>query len=208
MSKKKFYTRLNLITAPVIQNFVQFIYFLSHLSLRYSHQLQNGQAWILVISYYGTGFSYSSNYAQNKSCSARPISLYITRTRPLLILWLSSEQWFSLNPSHLTFQAFFKIDVVRKTCHNSNSCFTGTLGCFTDCSCFLLEMSAAGLSSEVRTATEVFDEARERHFVWTARTCKMFCSNSYFLQEITFNKNMMVAGDRDFSFSQISVSCA
>jgi hypothetical protein len=61
-------------------------------------------------------------------------------------------------------------------------------------------MLEAGLSSEVRTATEVFDEAREMDFVWTARTCKMFCSDSYFLQEITFNKNTTVAGDRQGFF--------
>jgi len=112
--------------------------------LEYSQQLQNGQAWILAISYYGTGFSYSSHSADNKSCSVRPIALYITRTRQLLILWLSSEQRFSLIPSCLTLQVSFKCDVVRKICQNSSRCFTGTLGCFTDCSCFLLEMSEAG----------------------------------------------------------------
>jgi len=96
-----------------------------------------------------------------------------------------------------------KFDVVRKICQNSTSnSFRGTLGCFTECSRFLIEMLEAGLSSEVRTTTEVFDKARERHFVWTARTCKMFCSNSYFLQEITFNKNMTVAGDRQGFFFQ------
>jgi len=174
--------------------------------LEYSHQLQKDQAWILAISYYGTGFSYSSHSVGNKSCSARPIGLYITRTRLLLILCLSSEQWFSLTPSHLTLQVFFKFDVVRKICQNSSSSFNGTLGCFNDCSFFQLEMSEAGLSSEVRTATEMFDEAGERHFVWTARTCKMFCSNSYFLQQIIFDKNMMVAGDRQgFFFSAKSL---
>jgi hypothetical protein len=66
----------------------------------------------------------------------------------------------------LTLQVFFKFDVVWKICQNSSSnSFKGTLECFTDCSCFLLEMLEAGLSSEVRTATEVFDEAREMDFV-------------------------------------------
>jgi hypothetical protein len=65
----------------------------------------------------------------------------------------------------LTLQDFFEFEVVRKIHRNSSSCFPGTLEGFTDSSSCLLEMLEAGLSSEVITAIEVFDEARERHFV-------------------------------------------
>jgi len=34
---------------------------------------------------------------------------------------------------------------------------------------------------------------------------QMFCSNSYFLQQITFNKNMTVAGDKQGFFSAKSL---
>jgi hypothetical protein len=61
-------------------------------------------------------------------------------------------------------------------------------------------MLEAGLSSGVRTTIEVFDEVRERHFVEPFVHAKCFVAiHSYhtialnLLQEITFNKNMMVA---------------
>lgn len=182
-----FSTCVNLDTTPVLEfcsNHLLFITFIIQLS---ATEGLCAVIWILVISYYKTGFSYSSESENDELCSAGPITFYIIMTRLLLLLRLSVEGW-SLTPSPVPLQVFFTFAFVRKVHQNSSSCFSGTLECY-----WLFFLSVRGVRSRIIITGENknwgiwwgrwsdsagyrlwIGAAKEGHFFCTAATCNIF----------------------------------